>query len=245
MVESAVHAVVPAAGRGTRLAPLTDDRPKPLVEIAGRPLLARVFDALSSVDLASYVVVIGYRGEQIRDRFGDAYDGTPIECVTQSDPIGLADAVRRAGRVVSGDPFVVCNGDNVLNDDLSRLVTPSLLDPSAPTESSVLVERTTRRRAGETGVVVTTDSGRIERMVEKPDEPPSTLVSAGAYAFSPSIVEACEAIDPAPTGEYELADAISYLVERDRSVEAVPLRRQRVNVNDVEDLDQAEERVDQ
>ena len=237
-----MHAVVPAAGRGTRLESLTEDRPKPLVEVADRPLLAHVFDALAAVDPERYVVVIGYRGEEIREAFGDRYAGTPIEYVRQPEPTGLADAIRRGGEAVrrtdgSTGRFVVCNGDNVLNGDLSRLL-------ESDAAVTMLVERTTREAARETGVVVTDASGRVERTVEKPDDPPSTLVSAGAYRFSPKIVEACREIDPAHTGEYELADAITRLIERGERVDVAELGGERVNVNEPADLARAARIVD-
>lgn len=241
-----IHAVVPAAGRGTRLGSLTDETPKPLVEIAGQPLLAHVFDALAPFDPETYVVVIGYQGEQIRDRFSHTYSGTTIEYVRQPDPIGLADAVRCAGEAIRGDPFVVCNGDNVFRSDLTGLTRPLLFSAPASsgkssTAATMLVERTTPAEASETGVVVTDDTGEVQRVVEKPEHPPSTLVSAGAYAFSPVILDACAAIEPGATGEYELADAITWLLDRGYRVETVEFDGERVNVNERGDLERAEE----
>jgi len=250
----AIDAVVPAAGEGTRLRPLTDERPKPLVEVAGEPLLAHVLDALAPIDPERYVIVTGHRGEQLRERFGDAYRSTPIRHVRQPEQRGLADAIARAEPIVDG-PFVAANADNVYAGDLASLAAAH--DPDA--EATMLVEETTVAAARETGVVVTDESGRVERVVEKPDDPPpgslcspgepdrtesartpSTLVSAGAYAFSPAIFEACAAIDPADTGEYELADAITRLVERGEPVRIVRHEGERVNVNEPADVERAE-----
>lgn len=239
-----LHAVIPAAGRGTRLAPLTDEKPKPLVDVGGRPLIEHVFDALAPVDPDSYVLVIGYRGDQIRDHLGDTYDNTPIEYVHQPEPEGLADAVRRAGRAVQGDRFVVCNGDNVLQGGLAHLVAPIRENSTTAPAATMLLERTTHEEARETGVVVTNDRGEVRRVVEKPDDPPNTLVSAGAYAFTPAIVEACEAIEPASTGEYELADAINLLLDRGHRVETAEIEGERVNVNDHDDLERAATLID-
>lgn len=232
-----MDAIVPAAGQGTRLRPLTDDRPKPLVEVAGRPLLAHVFDAIEPADPDRYVVVVGYRGEQIREHFGQTYRDTPIEYVHQPEQIGLADAVARAGAVVDG-PALVCNGDNVFGGDLAALAHAhgAAQDDVAAT---LLVEEATIERARETGVVVTDDGRRVERVVEKPDEPPATLVNAGAYAFSPAIFEACAAIEPGATGEYELADAITWLIESGDVVRTVRYEGERVNVNEPADIERA------
>ena len=234
-----MHAVVPAAGRGTRLGSFTEDRPKPLVEVADRPLLAHVLDALAAVDPDSYVVVTGYRGEQIRSQFGDSYRETPIRYVSQPEPVGLADAIRRAREEIeertpddNTSEFVVCNGDNALRADLSRLC-------DSDAAATLLVERVIPDQARTTGVVVTDEHGQVERVVEKPDDPPGRLVSAGAWRFTPVIADACRAIDPASTGEYELADAITHLVETGHRVDTVELAGERVNVNEPADLERA------
>lgn len=227
-----MHAVVPAAGRGSRMGALTDDRPKPLIPIGGRPLLAHVFDTLATADPDRYVVVIGYRGEQIRDRFGECYRKRPIEYVNQPERLGLADAIRRAGTIVGENEFVALNGDNVLRTDLGRLT-------SSDAAVTLLAERCSRAAARETGVIVTDAEGQVERMVEKPDEPPSTLCSAGAFRASPAIQTACEAIEPSARGEYELADAITWLLERGNRADVVERSGPRVNVNTPADISRA------
>ncbi|MFW6385460.1 MAG: sugar phosphate nucleotidyltransferase, partial [Halodesulfurarchaeum sp.] len=88
-----MKAVVLAAGRGTRLQPLTDAKPKALVEVAGRPLLSYVFDALRDLPVHEVVVVIGYRGEDIIDYYGHTVDGIPVTYTEQEAPRGLADAL--------------------------------------------------------------------------------------------------------------------------------------------------------
>jgi len=228
-----MDAVIPAAGQGTRLRPLTADRPKALVTVAGRPILAHVFDALAAADIAQYVVVVGYRGEQIVEQFGDSYAGTPIEYVWQDQQRGLADAVLQAAPAVTDD-LLVCNGDNVFSTGLA-----SLRDAHTGA-GTLLVETVSRAEARTTGVVVTDEHGDVCRFVEKPDDPPGTLVGSGAYAFSPAIFDACRAIEPSDRGEYELPDAVTWLVDRGQTIETLAYRGQRVNVNTPEDVDAAE-----
>ena len=96
-----MQALVPAAGRGSRLRPLTDDRPKALVEVGNRPLLEHVLDALSD-HVDEYVVVVNYLGDRIRDYFGGSYRKTPITYVEQPERLGLADAVSRAEPSIEG-----------------------------------------------------------------------------------------------------------------------------------------------
>ncbi len=229
-----MQALVPAAGRGSRLRPLTDDRPKGLVEVAGRPLLEHVFDALSG-HADEYVVVIGYLGGLIEDRFGERYRGTPITYVEQPERLGLADAVRRAEPTLKG-PFIQLNGDNLLTNGVGRV---RRTHRERDADATILVERVSRERAKRGGVVVEED-GRPRTLVEKPDDPPSRLAVTGCFAFSERIFRAIEAIDPSDRGEYELPDAIGWLLENGDSVETVRLGGERVNVNTVADVDRAE-----
>ncbi len=230
-----MQAVVPAAGRGSRLDPLTDDRPKALVEIDGRPLLSYVFDALPP-SIREYVVVVGYLGDQIRDRFGDRYGGTPITYVEQPRREGLADAVYRTDPVVEGD-FAQLNGDNVLAGNVTEVIRTHR---ARDADATLLVERVSRERATRGGVLSMED-GAVTGIVEKPDEPPSRLAVTGCFAFSPHIFEAIEAIEPSNRGEYELPDAIEYLLGHGGRIETVALDGWRVNVNTEADITRAEE----
>jgi len=231
--------VVLAAGEGTRMRPLTADRPKALVEVAGQPLLEHAFDALLSVGVDRLVVVVGYRGEDILARYGDGYHETPVECVEQAERLGTAHALAQALPAVE-PPVVVLNGDNVCRANLDAVVTRHHETDAAAT---LLVESVSRDQARETGVVETDADGRPTGFVEKPDEPPSTLVTRGFYAFGPAIGSAIERIEPSERGEYELADAVDVLLGDGAGVELVELAGWCHNVNKPEDIDRVEERL--
>jgi len=213
------------------MGPLTDRRPKPLVPVAGRPLLAHALDAVrSAVDGA--VVVVGYRGDRIRERFGDAYEGLQLSYVEQPEQRGLADALACAESAVEG-PFVHLNADNVFGAEpggaanVRRLVARRR---ETDADAVLLVERVSRAAARRVGVVTTDDARRVQDVVEKPDSPPSRLVQTGCFAFTPAVFEACRAVEPAETGEVELSDAIARLAREGR-VETVRLQGWRRNVN--------------
>jgi glucose-1-phosphate thymidylyltransferase len=232
--------VVPAAGEGTRLQPYTDDRPKGLIDIDGRPLLSHCFDTLLELGVDGLVVVVGYRGDQIVDRFGETYRGVSVAYVTQGERVGLADAVCRAEEAVEED-FVVLNGDNVLDANLMPLV-----DRHRATEAdaTLLVEDVSTDEAAKTGVLRFDDDGALAGVVEKPVDPPSTSVSRGCYAFSPAIFHACHLVRRSNRGEYELADAIDLLIRAGRQVETVPLEGRCVNVNTPADIERAKALVE-
>jgi NDP-sugar pyrophosphorylase family protein len=137
-----VIGVVPAAGQGTRLRPLTADTPKGLVDVGGRPLLDHVFKTLLESGVDELVVVVGYRAGDIIDHFGESFAGCPITYVHQRERLGLGHAIAQTRPHVDGS-FVVLNGDNVWTRQLrpSRRLTRrlSLLSRMRP-------ERPPRRR---------------------------------------------------------------------------------------------------
>lgn len=231
-----MKAVVLAAGRGTRLQPLTDAKPKALVEVAGRPLLSHVFDALRDLPVHEIVVVVGYRGDDIIDQYGHTVGGIPVSYARQESPRGLADALMAAADHLAED-FVVVNGDNVFDLDLRRVVDVHRERTPAAT---LLVEETTRERATEVGVLSFED-GEPVGIVEKPDDPPSTTTLTGFFVCSPVVLDAARLLRPSERGEYELSDAFDLLLYAGHDVEVVYADGWRWNVNTHEDVERATE----
>ena len=231
-----MKAVVPAAGEGTRLRPLTEDTPKALVEVDGRPILSHCFDRLQALDVDEFVVVVGYLKEQIIDYYGDGYQGTPITYTHQREATGIAHALLTAEEHVDDD-FLLMLGDNVFDANLSDVVTRQ---QEQRTDAAFLVEEVPSDEASRYGVCDTNDYGEIENVVEKPDDPPSNLVMTGFYSFSPAIFHACHLVQPSGRDEYELSDAIDLLIQSGRTIDAIPLDGWRVDVGYPKDRDRAE-----
>jgi len=233
-----MQGVVPAAGEGTRLRPLTAEQPKGLVEVAGKPLLSHVFETLREMGVTEIIVVVGYRGEQIRDHYGDRFGDLPLTYVTQAERLGLAHALLQAGPAIDGD-FVLHNGDNV-----ARANTAALVERHEQSDAAVstLVESVSPEEAGK-GAVFEREGDEITGLVEKPADPPSTLVPRGIYAFSELILPACEIVRPDHTGEYELTAAVDLLLTAGHRLETVPLAGWICNVNTPEDIEQVEARL--
>ncbi|WP_336329367.1 MULTISPECIES: nucleotidyltransferase family protein [unclassified Haloarcula] len=231
--------VVLAAGEGTRMRPLTADKPKGLVEVAGKPLLTHCFDTLLSVGVDRLVVVIGYRGDDIVARYGERYRDTPIAYVRQDEQLGLAHALEQARSAVDGT-FVVLNGDNVCRANLDGAIERHRETDASAT---LLVEDVSRAEAKTTGVVTTDDENRVTGLVEKPSDPPSTMVTRGFFVFEPAVGHACALTRPSERGEYELPDAIDLLLSAGHRVEAVELDGWCHNVNEPSDIDAVEERL--
>lgn len=239
LLSPAVQVVVPAAGEGSRLRPLTTDRPKGLVDVAGEPLLARVFDAVEPLDVSELIVVVGHRAGAIVDRFGDSHAGIPIRYVHQREPLGLGHAVSTAEPYVDDD-FLAVNGDNAIDADLRPVVEHHR---EASPAATLPIESVGRAAARETGVAVVED-GRVRTVVEKPDDPPSLLATTGVHVFSPAIFDACRLVTPSERDEVELSDAIDLLVRAGRPVDAVEFPGWRLNVNVPADVEAAARRFE-
>ncbi|MFC7157884.1 UTP--glucose-1-phosphate uridylyltransferase AglF [Halomarina halobia] len=234
-----MQAVVLAAGKGTRLRPLTDDRPKGLVEVDGKPILTHCFERLVELGASEFVVVVGYRKEDIIDHYGDSFDGIPITYCHQRETKGLAHALLTAEEYIDDD-FMLILGDNIFEANLADVVRRQ---SEERTDAAFLVEEVPYEQASRFGVCNTNDYGEITEVVEKPEDPPSNLVMTGFYTFSPAIFHACHLVQPSDRGEYELSDAVDLLIRSGRTIDAIPLDGWRIDVGYPEDRDEAERRL--
>ena len=232
-----MDAVVLAAGEGTRLRPLTEDKPKGMVEVADQPLLTHCFDQVIDLGAEQLVVVVGYMKEKIIDHYGDEYRGVPITYTHQREQKGLAHALLTAEEHVDDD-FMLLLGDNIFQGNLKDVVTRHREQRA---DAAFLVEEVPWDEASRYGVCDTNKYGEIVDVIEKPDDPPSNLVMTGFYTFTPAIFHACHLVQPSDRGEYELSDAIDRLLDSGRTIDALRLDGWRVDVGYPEDRDRAEE----
>ena len=234
-----MKAVVLAAGQGTRLRPLTDDTPKVLVEVNDTPLIEYAFDSLIDVGIDEFVVVVGYKKEQIMERYDDEYRDIPITYAHQREQLGLAHALLTAEPHIDDD-FVLMLGDNVFRANLGDVRNRQAEERA---DAAFLVEEVPIEDASRYGVCDTNEYGEIVRVVEKPDDPPSNLVMTGFYTFTPAIFHACHLVQPSDRGEYELPDAIDLLIQSGRTIDAIRMDGWRVDVGYPEDRDRAEAKL--
>jgi len=211
-----MHVVIPVAGLGTRLRPHTWSKPKPLVTVAGKPILGHVLDRLLSLPLERVVFVTGYLGEQIEDYVRSHYEFDAV-FVEQPEPLGQSHALLQAKGLIAG-PTLVVFPDLIFDADLESLV-------SCPWDGVVYVKEVDDPRRF--GVVVVED-GRIARLVEKPQTPVSNLAVVGVYYFRDfaDLIAAIEqqiAEDRRRGNEYYLAEAIQILIDRGRTIVAQPV----------------------
>jgi len=234
-----MNAVVLAAGEGTRLRPLTEDKPKGMVEVAEKPLLTHCFDQLLKLGADELVVVVGYRKEIIIDHYGDTYEDIPITYTHQRDQKGLAHALLTVEEHIEDD-FMLMLGDNIFQANLADVVRRQREDRA---DAAFLVEEVPWEEASRYGVCDTNQYGEITDVVEKPEDPPSNLVMTGFYTFTPAIFHACHLVQPSNRDEYEISDAIDLLIQSGRTIDAIPLDGWRIDVGYPEDREDAETRL--
>ncbi len=234
-----MKAVILAAGQGTRLRPLTEDKPKGMVEVDGKPILTHCFEKMAALDADELIVVVGYRKEDIISYYGDAFRGIPITYAHQREQNGLAHALLTVEEEIDSD-FMLMMGDNIFRANLQDVVRRQQEERA---DAAFLVEEVPHEEASRYGVCDTNHYGEIVEVVEKPDDPPSNLVMTGFYTFTPAIFHACHLVQPSDRGEYEITDAVNLLLQSGRTIDAIALEGWRLDIGYPEDRDEAEERL--
>ncbi len=159
-----MQCVILAAGKGTRMRPLTEERPKPLVKVCGKTLLDHIVEALPSA-VKELIIVVGYKGEMIREHCGTEFHGRKVTYVDQTEINGPAKALWLCRDLIKGRFLFMFADDIHGKDDLARAVSYS---------RSILA--TTSDVPERFGVITRNPDGTIADMVEKPTSPASNLV---------------------------------------------------------------------
>lgn len=204
-----VDAIVLAAGRGTRLAPLTTRTPKPLLPVGAQPLLLRLLDQLEAAGIDRAVVVTHHLAQAVQEALQGRAGRMAVEAVDQGEPRGTGHAVAAAAGHVDGDCLLLM-GDCVLGD----ATVQALADADGFIVAADRVDDA--RRFG----VLEVDGDRLTAIHEKPETPPSDLVNTGAYRLPASALEAAQALKPSPRGELEFTDVLRDAIPDVRVVEA-------------------------
>ncbi len=181
---SGLTAVVLAGGEGTRLRPLTNDLPKPVLPVANRPFFEYMLDHLRAAGVTRVIMALGYRAEPLIESFGDgsAY-GLMIDYAVEDKPLGTSGAVRALLPELK-ETFLVLNGDCVTEIDIAAMVEQHVERREYATLAVHTVDDPSRY-----GVVVIDGIGYVNRFIEKPPGPrfPAHTVNSGVYALEPEM----------------------------------------------------------
>jgi glucose-1-phosphate thymidylyltransferase len=205
--------VILAAGKGSRLYPVTYHIPKPLLPLANRPTIEYAFDRLKEIGIDEICIVVGEMEPQMRAALGDGgqYD-LRLSYVRQVDPRGLAHALGFARDFVGDDDFVLYLGDAIYGAGFADYA--KRFKDSKCANLNIVKPVEDPSRFG----VATLEGDRMVRLVEKPKNPDSNLAMAGMYFFGPAIWRVLPDLKPSARGEYEITDAIQVLIDKGETV---------------------------
>lgn len=215
-----IKAIIPAAGSGKRLRPITSTLPKALVQVAHQPILGHILEHLQASGLTRVVLVISPEGNAIMDYAIKAFPQMRFEAVVQDNPKGLGHAVALTRDVAEGGELLIIYGDTIIEADLKPV-----LEISADGAIGVR-EVEDPSRFG----VVLEEGGRITRLVEKPGEPLSHLAIVGANFIRDSVA-LYDALDyimkegVKTHGEYQLTDAFQRMLDVGRTLVSFPVEQ--------------------
>ncbi len=172
-----MKAVIIAAGVGKRMQPLTLTTPKPLLTVLGKSLLEHVFDVLPN-ECTEIIIVIGYKGEMIQEKFGDSYKGKKLFYIEQKEQLGTAHALELCKHLLDANQkFLVMYADDIHHKESIQKMLAY--------DRCLLLSRA--EHPERFGVVEMDKNNRILELVEKPDEPKSNLVSNGVYLLDHNV----------------------------------------------------------
>jgi glucose-1-phosphate thymidylyltransferase len=211
-----MQVIIPLAGKGTRLRPHTHLIPKPLLKVAGRPVMDWVMDRLDGLDVEELIFITGHLKDQVEAHVRQRYP-VPSRFIEQQVQDGTAGAVNLARPHVHG-PVMIIFVDTIFDADLSL---------AARTDADGIIWAKEVDDYQRFGVVVTDADGYMTRIVEKPSEPVSRLANIGLY-FIRNVTALWQGIDhvlasPQNKGEYYLTDAFQHMIDHGCRILTAPV----------------------
>jgi len=226
--------VILAAGEGVRLQPITSTRPKHLIRVGGKPIIAHCIEAVKTAGADEALIVIYYMGDAIRQYLDDGKKfGLKIDYLEQKGVLGTGNAASLAEPHVQDD-FLLVYGDLLFSAEaVKSVVKAHKAEKQAVTMSVVAVGNPESY-----GIVELEDEKYVKRLVEKPKrgEAPSNLANAGVYMFSTEIFDKIKEISASARGEWEITDAISKLASEKKVVAVKTPKKEWVDIGRPWDL---------
>ena len=229
-----MQAVILAAGKGSRLHPITTRRTKAMLPILGQPIVERVMEGLAHNGVDEFVLVVSPDDTDIVTYFRESPLRDYVTFVEQKERLGMAHALRQAAPYIRGQ-FVLSACDNLVSEEhVKELVAAHGTTPSHHATLSLM--KVPPELIARTGIVEMRE-GFVTRIVEKPQpsQAPSDIASLPLYVFTPDILDYVARVPRSPRGEYELQDAIQMLIDDGGKVRGV-LTESRLTLTDAGDL---------
>jgi glucose-1-phosphate thymidylyltransferase long form len=233
--------LIPAAGLGTRLHPITLAIPKELMMVGNKAIIEYVIEAMSEVGVKDITIVVGWRKNAILDYLGSGKRlGVNISYVVQDKRDGLARAVGTGEHTIGDEAFLVVLGDDFFYPKtfLKEILSFHNKDNADATIGVAKIDDPTRH-----GIIKPAENNKIVDIVEKPsvEDAPSDLGCMGVYIFKPIIFEAINKTKLGVKNEYQITDSIKILVEEGYNVLYSQINGEHIDVGTLEDLRKANE----
>ena len=210
-----MQTIILAGGEGKRVFPLAVNRPKPMFKLLGKPLIHHVIDTLKEAGLKDYVIVVGHRGDQIKDYLKDGSElGVNIDYTIQKEPLGMADALETA-KTLTEDHFFVVNADDIFESSLIKQMIKQFREG----QTEIVLSCKPVQETWKFGIIRIEDE-KVTNFVEKPPrgKEPSNLAVVGVYILPKQIFDYYEQI---PVSDHQYEDAILQFIQDRNVVKAV------------------------
>ncbi len=218
-------------GKGTRLRPLTNKKPKPLIEVGGKPIAERVVEWLKRYGIEEVVFATGYKAGMIEGYFGDGSDyGMKFSYSKEEKPLGTGGCLRLAQDQLD-ETFLFVNGDLLLDFDLSKMIRNHYTNPGIITMALKGVEDPSRYG------VAKLEGRRIYEFIEKPSNPESNLINAGVSLMEPDIFNYMK------PGKCSLEDEMLPEVVEDELMYGHPIKGMWLDIGTLEALEEARKMI--
>ncbi|MEM8952566.1 MAG: sugar phosphate nucleotidyltransferase [Verrucomicrobiota bacterium] len=234
MSDAVKKAVILAAGRGTRMRELTDDLPKPMIAVRGRPILEHIVSGLAANGVDEVLMVVGYREDVVRGHFADGDKfGVEVSYITQEVQDGTGRVVLLGRDFAGDDSFILSYGDILVPPE-----TYGALVNLDGADGILTVKRSDDVSKG--GAVFLDENFTVTGLIEKPGpgEPQSPWYNTGIYTFSRPVFDFAAALKKSSRDEYELTDAIVAMVAAGMTLRAEELKGEWADVRDPEVLEE-------
>ena len=204
-----MKAIIPVAGAGTKLRPLTYTQPKALIPIAGKTILSVIIDQLQAAGVTEFVFVIGYLGEKIQRYLTKSYPNLKYRLVNQTDRKGTGHAIWLTRSAVENDEVMIVLGDTICHYDVKKVLASNV--------SQIGIRKVDDPRGF--GVAELNEQDKVLKVVEKPLIPKSNMAMVGVYYIKETEV-LFKALDKHlndrntdEEGEYHLTNALQFMIE--------------------------------
>lgn len=235
-----MKALILAGGRGKRLGNLTSSINKCMLELMGKPVLEyNIRRAVEIEDIDEIVIVVGYRAEDIINRYGIKYENKRIRYVIQWEQRGVVHAIECSREAIGDDDFMLLLGDEVLVNSRHKEMVKKFIEDEIFALCGVVVQND-RSKISKTYTVLVGEENRVFRLIEKPKRPLSNLQGTGHCVFRNEIFSYIERTPIHPErGEKELPDLIQAAIDDGRIVKIFNIADGYTNINSEEDLIEA------